>query len=209
MAHALAQCLLHVWCIHNGHRTLRAGSIYPASGPTTKSVGRAVGERFGPVTGWAANYSAAEPSITLTTAAADYAVSKPATAFRALFTDAHEQVQLCHAIVQTVKGKEGQTQLFEATLASLNRARAVKGYMSVRDAVLLNGSFILSQMVQMQRSVGSDAVLADCTFFVGLREEVCAVDISGKYITLLHFTLLTPHQHSMRPGQRTTGVQTC
>ena len=115
-------------------------------------------------------------------------MSKPATEFRALFADAQEQVQLCHAIVQTVKGKEGQTQSFEATLASLNRARAVKGYMSVRDAVLLNGSFILSQMKHMQSAVGSEAVLADCTFFVGLRAEV-----SSAKLMLLPPTLPTPH----------------
>jgi Cytosine specific DNA methyltransferase replication foci domain len=147
--------------------------IHPATGAMSKATGRAVAQRFGPVQHCAASYSGAEPAIMLCTAAAEYMCVKPSGDFRALFTDAQEQVQLCHTIVHTLKGKEGSSLTFEAILAAINRAKVVKGYMSVRDAVLLSAPFILSQMPAMQKAVGSEFVLADCKFCVELMEEVC------------------------------------
>jgi Cytosine specific DNA methyltransferase replication foci domain len=149
------------------------GAIYPANGPLSKDLGRNLTKHFGPVASWSACYTGSEPAICIATAAAEYTVSKPTADFRALFTDAQDQVQLCHSIVQAIKGKDGSTMSFEAVLAAVNRAKAVKGYVSVRDAVLLSGPFILSQAAAMQAAVGNDFVLADSSFFKGLKEEVC------------------------------------
>lgn len=157
------------------HEGVHAGAIYPAATAkgAGKEAGRTVSKPFGPVDGWYASYAAAEPSVHVTTAAAAYVVTKPAPEFRTLFADALEQVTICHALVQLLKAKDGKTMSFESALAALNRAKAIKGYVSVRDAVVLNGPFILHQLPAMQAAVGNGVVLAESPFFVALQAEVC------------------------------------
>lgn len=149
-----------------------AGVIQPSSGAANKGTGRSVSQRFGPIEHWSADYASAEASITLHTTAAEYACTKPAAEFRAQFTDVQEQVQLCHSITQTLKGKGGDALSFEAVLAAVNRAKAVKGYVCVRDAVLLSGPFLLSQVAAMQRAIGAAFDLSGCAFIMELQAEV-------------------------------------
>jgi hypothetical protein len=156
-----------------------AGAIYPAAGPMTKDAGRAIKKCFGPIDGWFARYTAAEPTLHLTTAAAEYLCLKPTPEFRTLYTDVQEQVQLCHALVQTLKSKDGWELSFEGALAALNRAKVIKGYFSIRNAVLLNGPFVLHQLPAMQTAVGSTFVLEECPFFKELRAEVRSACILG------------------------------
>lgn len=98
----------------------------------------------------------------------------PSPHYKAQHVDALEQVSLCYAILQTVKtkGKEWETQSFETVLAAVNRAKAVKGYCSVRDAVLLNGNFIMSQLAEMQKVIKSGPCLEGSTFISDLKNEV-------------------------------------
>ena len=127
---------------------------------------------FGPVEGWHATYTGSEPAIIVETAQGSYACTKPSNEYRALFADVQEQARLCHALVQTLKGKEGKGMSFDAGLAALGRAKIVKGYLSLRDAVLINGAFILGQQAAMQSALGSDFVLAETEFIKGLQAEV-------------------------------------
>ena len=148
------------------------GAIYPSAGALSKSNGRAVAKRFGPVQRWSATYDGKTPAVLLATDAATYTCTTPAPEYRALFMDAQEQVALCHALVQALRGKEGATLGFEGVLAALNRAKAVKGYVSMRDAVLINGAFILGQLPAMQAALGKSVELAECNFVSELRTEV-------------------------------------
>lgn len=159
-------------------------------GALNKANGRAVAKAFGPVQRWSATYDGKAPAILLTTAAATYTCATPAPEYRALFTDAQEQVALCHALVQALRGKEGAQLGFEGALAALNRAKAVKGYVSVRDAVLLNGAFVLGQLPAMQVAVGKALDLEACKFVSELRAEVrlryCAATLPFHVCFLLH-----------------------
>lgn len=151
-----------------------AGSIFPIKGKLDKDAGRKTRAKIGPVMHWAPVYTGNEPAIKVQTALAEYTILTPSTQYKAQHADAMEQVSLCFAILQTMKtkGTDAETQSFETTLSAVNRAKAVKGYVSVRDAVLLNGSFILSQLPQMQAVMKSGLCLEKSTFFLELKSEV-------------------------------------
>lgn len=151
-----------------------AGTIFPTSGKLDKDNGRKIGTKIGPVKHWIPVYTGNEAAIKVQTEHAEYMLLTPSPQYKAQHTDALEQVSLCYAILQTMKskGKEWETQSFETVLAAVNRAKAVKGYCSVRDAVLLNGNFILSQLAEMQEVVKSGPCLEGSTFISDLKNEV-------------------------------------
>jgi hypothetical protein len=149
-----------------------AGAIYPNSGKLTKESGRRLKKKFGPVTGWKASYSGTDAAIVVSTALADYTLTTPASEFRAQYNDAWEQVSMCFSILSAMRAKGSGSTSFEAVLAAVTRSKVVKGYVSVRDAVLLNGSFILSQVSAMQSVLGSSNDLEKSIFIKELKAEV-------------------------------------
>lgn len=148
--------------------------MFPVKGKLDKDVGRKTKMKIGPIMQWSPVYTGSEPAIKVQTTLAEYTVLTPSVQYKAQHNDALEQVSLCFAILQMMKAKgtEAETQSFETILAAVNRAKAVKGYVSVRDAVLLNGNFILSQLPQMQAVMNSGPCLEKSTFFVDLKGEV-------------------------------------
>lgn len=72
--------------------------------------------------------------------------------------------------MQALKSKADAS--FEEVLAQLNRAKAIKGFLSVRDGVLHTGAFIMSQLPAMQSALGAKTVLSDSKFVKGLQSEV-------------------------------------
>lgn len=130
-------------------------------------------QRFGPIKSWNAVYGGKEPELVVSTELADYTIMTCAPEFREHYTDVCEQVAVCHSIVHALKGKDAKESTFESVLAIVNRAKAVKGYMCVRDAVLLNGSFILLQLPAMQAVLGSSVDLEKSSFITDLKAEVC------------------------------------
>jgi hypothetical protein len=152
-----------------------AGAVYPSSGKAAKAEGRRMQQRFGPIKSWKATYECREPELVVSTELADYTIMTCAPEFREHYNDVREQIAVCHGIVQAMKGKdakEAEESTFESILAAVGRAKAVKGYMSVRDAVLLNGSFILAQIAAMQVVLGSAINLEKSRFIAELRAEV-------------------------------------
>lgn len=172
--------LCTVWISLNGpsltEYSLLAGCLYPSSGKAAKAEGRRMAQRFGPITGWKATYNGSEPELIVSTELADYNIMTCVNEYREHYNDVREQVAVCHSIVQALKGKdakEAEQSSFESVLAAVSRAKAVKGYMSVRDAVLLNGSFILAQIPAMQSVLGSAGNLENSAFVTELMAEVC------------------------------------
>lgn len=114
----------------------------------------------------------------MSTELADYTIMTCAPEFREHFNDVREQVTVCHCIVQTMKGKDAKDAeelSLESVMAAVSRAKAVTGYATVREAVLLNGAFILAQVPAMQAELGSALNLDKSTFISELRAEVCTV----------------------------------
>jgi DNA (cytosine-5)-methyltransferase 1 len=153
---------------------LAAGVVYPAEGPTTKSLGREVTEPFGPITGWslvratpkAGAAGAAKPkggkpgaaaaaadhgaawAVHVTTSAGVYIVDKPAGSYKKLWSELAEQCTLTSevmgAVVPALGGNVDVT--LDEVVARLARSGAAKGYGSAREALLLNGAFVLQQI---------------------------------------------------------------
>lgn len=138
-------------------------------------------QRFGPIKSWKASYGGSEPELVVSTALADYTIMTCVQEYRELYNDVREQITVCHSIVLSLKGKKGKKEpknveeqlTFDNVLAAVSRAKSVKGYMSVRDAVLLNGSFILSQVPAMQSVLHKDVKLESSKFIAELKAEVC------------------------------------
>lgn len=151
-----------------------AGTVYPIAGKLDKESGRKIRTRIGPVKQWIPIYTGSEAEMKVQTAQAEYTLTTPLAQYKSQHMDALEQVSLCFAVLQTMKskGKEWETQSFETVLAAVNRAKAVKGYCSVRDAILLNGSFILSQVSKMQKVINSGPTLENSAFISELKSEV-------------------------------------
>jgi Cytosine specific DNA methyltransferase replication foci domain len=166
-----------------------SGALYPITGKAAKAEGRRMRQRFGPIKSWKAIYGSSEPELVVSTELADYTIMTCAPEFREHYNDVCEQIAVCHSIVQAMKGKDAkdaQESTFESVLAAVGRAKAVKGYMSVRDAVLLNGSFILAQVPVMQAVLGSASNLEKSNFITGLKAEVCQSALYLCLSVLLH-----------------------
>lgn len=152
--------------------------MYPSTGKAAKAEGRQPAQRFGPIKSWKANYGGSDPELVVSTALADYTIMTCVPEFRDYYSDVREQIVVCNSIVHALKGKKVAKEIeqttFESVLAAVTRAKSVpKGYMSVRDAVLLNGSFILAQVPAMQTVLDSAVSLESSNFMVELKAEVC------------------------------------
>jgi hypothetical protein len=153
---------------------LSAGELYPSSGKATKTEGRRMAQRFGPIRSWKTTYDASEPELIVSTDLADYRIMSCAPEFREHYNDVREQIAVCHCIVQGIKKEAKNTQdiSFESVLAAVNRAKVAKGYVSTRDAVLLSGSFILAQLPAMQAVLDSSIDLVKSGFVAELKCQV-------------------------------------
>ncbi|KAF8055388.1 MET1B [Scenedesmus sp. PABB004] len=137
------------------------GAIYPDEGPLNKPDGRLLVEPFGPVTSWHVLYAKDGPTPVAVTGLGSYKLSKPAQPYRKFFASLTEQTTLAWHVVQAVDPDLGGSAAasLDAVVAKLARAKAGKGYATAREALLLNGAFVLAQLAahEARRAGGASA----------------------------------------------------
>uniref|UniRef100_A0A383WCP9 Cytosine-specific methyltransferase n=1 Tax=Tetradesmus obliquus TaxID=3088 RepID=A0A383WCP9_TETOB len=151
-----------------GKPILLSGSVYPEQGSlSNKETGRQLQKPFGPITSWHVRYSsssssAAGPEVVAVTAKASYVLSKPSQAYRKVFAVLEEQAGLAGYVMQAINPEMGgsASASLDAVVAKLARAQAGKGYASAREALLLNGRFVLGQVAAHEARRGGGAKAA-------------------------------------------------
>jgi hypothetical protein len=166
------------------------GAIYPEAGALNKPDGRRV-EEFGPVKNWSMTPpgpkdAAAGCTVRLTTQLGCYLLSRPAAAYKKVWAELQFQANLTAEILPLVDPAAGgnAAATFDEVVSRVARQKAVyKGYGSAREAILLNGRFVLQQLVaadDARRGVAasgkdkgkSAAGATEWAFYKGLEAEV-------------------------------------
>ena len=166
-----------------------SGAIYPSEGTMSKTLGRHVAKPFGPVTRWTMQPNTGQPSsgrgtgqkggvattaaaagegpwkIMVYTSAGAYACSKPLPIFKKLWAGLLEQAQLAwevEGVLGLHPGQPGDPMAsWEEVAAKVARSGAAKGYSSAREALLLNGPFVLQQLEEATATPATAAAEAD------------------------------------------------
>eukprot|EP00879_Flechtneria_rotunda_P032023 GHRR01035170.1.p1 GENE.GHRR01035170.1~~GHRR01035170.1.p1 ORF type:complete len:411 (+),score=190.01 GHRR01035170.1:418-1650(+) len=139
------------------------GAIYPGEGPMNKAEGRLLAKPFGPITSWHVQYISSGPTAVACTAEGSYLLSKPATSYKKMCAALEEQMNLTWHVLQALDASFGgsPSASLDAVVAKLARAKAAKGYSSAREALLLNGRFVLAQIAAHEtRKAGPAAAAA-------------------------------------------------
>lgn len=127
------------------------GAVYPEEGAVNRPDGRRV-EKFGPVKGWTMtppSRAAPAPTIKLTTALGCYVLSRPLPAYKRVWAELTAQVNLASEVLSAIDPALGgnSAATFDEVVSRVARVKPVyKGYASAREALLLNGRFILRQI---------------------------------------------------------------
>eukprot|EP00878_Enallax_costatus_P030274 GHUV01032949.1.p1 GENE.GHUV01032949.1~~GHUV01032949.1.p1 ORF type:complete len:574 (+),score=238.91 GHUV01032949.1:1551-3272(+) len=139
------------------------GAVYPEDGALNKANGRLLSSPFGPITSWHVRYSSSAPAVVACTAKADYVLTKPVQQYKKVHAALDEQVNLTWHVLLAIDPELGgnlATSL-DAVVAKLARAKAGKGYSSAREALLLNGRFVLGQVAAHEKTKGAANAAAD------------------------------------------------
>ncbi|KAK9800313.1 hypothetical protein WJX73_000556, partial [Symbiochloris irregularis] len=161
---------------HMSEPLLISGTVFRAEGPTTKAKGQAV-RSFGPVTGWRLKLDEASGNsqILLTTEAAEYTCLRPAATYKAVFEPLQQQAAIFAQIIQGLSpqlGGDAKASLDEVA-ARLARAKVGKAYAGPREALAMNGAFVIGQLELWDGTKGTK--LTASPFAESLRQEVEAV----------------------------------
>ena len=153
-----------------------SGIVYPAQGPTTKESGRRV-ELIGPLRSFSLVCSGKAVAVSLHTDAATYITVRPNASYKKLFSNLSGQADITFEVVQALMPQHGgnmQASL-EEVIARLARTKALKGFNTPREGLLLNGKFILAQLSKGEvgsTSKGAPSKLSDTTFAKALTEAL-------------------------------------
>ncbi|KAI8469978.1 MAG: hypothetical protein J3K34DRAFT_268835 [Monoraphidium minutum] len=127
------------------------GAIYPEEGEVKKPAGRSVAS-FGPIKSWTLtppSGAATGPVIRVTTQLGCYVLSRPLPAYKKVWTELSAQATLTAEVMLAVDPAVGgnAAATFDEVVSRLARQKAIyKGYASVREALLLNGRFVLQTL---------------------------------------------------------------
>ncbi|GAX75038.1 hypothetical protein CEUSTIGMA_g2482.t1 [Chlamydomonas eustigma] len=155
-----------------------SGVVYPEDGDLIKSRGRRVVE-FGPVKDWKIIYSGSGTGVQIKTSLALYELSRPAQRYRKAFSDLQEQLEISGVVYSALSSDQGGaiTATLDEVVAKMARAKVGRGYGSTRDALLLNGKFILQQLKvmseqQLSKSAKTAVSFHTAPFATALEAEV-------------------------------------
>ncbi|KAF5833085.1 hypothetical protein DUNSADRAFT_10703, partial [Dunaliella salina] len=92
--------------------------------------------------------------VVLKTASALYECVRPSASYRKLFSQLEEQLDICHQVYLALCPDVGGSlkASYEDVVAKLARTKVAKGYGGVREALLVNAKFVLSQLEAMTAS---------------------------------------------------------
>ncbi|MEW5318123.1 MAG: hypothetical protein WDW38_009370 [Sanguina aurantia] len=159
-----------------------SGVVYPALDTAmSKDKGRRV-TRFGPIKEWKSVYSKGECQVQLKTASGVYTLSRPSPAFRKLFAALEEQLALCSHVYQALCPEVGGslTITLDEMIAKLARSKVGKQYGSAREALLLNGKFVASQLAAMAEAGASSGRASSKSAVVPVAETVFALALAAE-----------------------------
>ena len=152
--------------------------VYPAQGPTNKITGRRV-ERLGPIRSFSLDCSGKSVAVTLHSDAAAYITLRPAASYKKIYANLAGQADIAFEVVQALlpqhKGNLDST--LEEVVARLARTKAVKGFSTPREGLLLNGTFVLAQLAKVATpgngsGKGAASVLGETPFAKSLAEAL-------------------------------------
>ncbi|GMH33098.1 hypothetical protein BSKO_00932 [Bryopsis sp. KO-2023] len=154
-----------------------SGIIQPAKGPISRKTGRVV-QNFAVVEKWDVLYSKTEANVRIWTGNAMYSCVRPSQKYKAMFTSLMDQANICLEVLNVVNPQRGGNAevSLDAALVKLARSKMEHGYSGWREAILLNGSFILSQFKAETERIDDQRVnLSECQLAIDLEKE-CGAD---------------------------------
>lgn len=155
-----------------------SGVVHPTSGALSKKKGRRV-IRFGPILDWRVSENDSDVQIMLRTPSAEYACLRPSVAYKKLFAHLTEQAEIASEVARALNPNFGgsPSSTIEEVVARLSRAKVGKGYSSAREALLLNGNFVISHLKAFDSREGN--CLAESPLVASLQQEVTAMQEGG------------------------------
>ncbi len=143
-----------------------SGVIYPNCGPLSKVAGRRMAKPFGPVTGYSVDLL--RGNIIIKTSLAEYIATKPTAAYKKWFENLVGQAAIASEVYQVVSKEGIESVHMDHIIAHLARCKVTKDFASPREGLLVNGSFILSQLVHTDPSIQSSS------FYKEVSDEIAA-----------------------------------
>lgn len=130
-----------------------SGMIYPREGPVTKDTGRRL-EKFGPLRSFSVDLNGKTASITLHTDMASYVAMKPSSLYKRILENLSGQADVLFEVFCALSPSKGGSinATFEEVIAHLARSKAVRGYSTPREGLLVNGKFIMAQLKHLDQS---------------------------------------------------------
>ncbi|KAK9839549.1 hypothetical protein WJX84_009779 [Apatococcus fuscideae] len=153
---------------------LLSGTIFAAEGKLTRANGQTV-KSFGPVLRNTVDYSRPEAQVHLHTEQAVYTCVRPSIAYKQLYSRFAESVDICNEVFKALHpSHQGSPQAsLDEIVARLIRCKAGKSYSTPREALLLNGKFVIAQLSNIDAiSASSKIRLAQTPFVASMREEM-------------------------------------
>ena len=150
------------------------GVVYPMSGALRKSVGRRMVKPFGPVTGYSVDLLRGD--IIMKTSQAEYVASKPTASYKKWFENLSGQAAIASEVYQAIQ-QNMQSVRMENVIAHLARCKVTKAFSSPREGLLINGAFILDQLVH------TDPDIQSSPFFQELSKETSSYVYKSRHTT--------------------------